>query len=297
MQFSQIQTDALDLLHELSSSAQYSLDKLKHYINRGYYDFVRRTKCYEMSMNVATVADQETYTRSDLSDIVESVTIGAGGTGYSAGTLVFSAGNAAGTYTVSGGVINATVMSEKGSGYTATPTVTPSDAGNSDATLTAVMGSSFDYIYKVHTVRYVQSGEVGEVLEPYPGGYSNIPEIKAYGTPRWYYVTKVFNRDAFTIGTWPINSVSDDTLQIFAYMIPKLELTSDSDEPIIPELWQDALSYYGAYRTYLMFSHLRSAWRQKAFELKAVYDQFVSEAIRDLFAETDDSFEIVDVYS
>jgi len=297
MDFSQLQTDALDLLHELQSTGQYSLEKLKHYINRGYYDFVRRTKCYELTMDIVTVADQATYTRSDLSDIVESVTITTAGTGYSAGTLTFASGNATGTYAVNAGVISSTVITSKGSGHTATPTVTPSHAGNADAVLTAVMGSSFDYIYKLHTVRYVQSGEIGEVLQPYPGGYSNIPEIKEYGTPHWYYVTKVFNRAGFAIGTWPINSASSDTLRLFAYMTPNKELVADADEPVIPELWQDALAYYAAYRTYMMFGHVRGQWGKKAFELKAVYDQFLSEAKADMFSETDDTFEVLDVYA
>jgi hypothetical protein len=296
MTFSQIQTDALDLLHELQSTGQYSLTKLKHYINRGYYDFVRRTKSYELTMDVVTVADQETYTRSDLSDIVESVTITTAGATYVAGTLSFATGNATGTYAVTDAAITSTVITSKGSGHTSTPVVTPSHAGDSTAVLAAVMGSSFDYIYKLHTVRYVESGEIGEVLEPYPGGYSNIPEIKEYGTPRWYYVTKSFNRAGFTIGTWPINNTASDTLRLFAYMIPNKELVADSDIPVIPELWQDALPYYAAYRTYLMFAHVKSQWHQKAFELKSVYDQFVSEAKVDQFTETDDNFSVLDVY-
>lgn len=297
MQFSQMQTDALDLLRELQSTSQYSLAKLKHYINRGYYDFVRRTKSYELTMDVVTVADQETYTRSDLSDIVESVTITTAGATYSAGTLTFATGNATGTYDVTGGAITSTVVTSKGSGHTATPTVTPSDAGDGNAVLTAVMGSSFDYIYKLHTVRYIETGEIGEVLIPYPGGYSNLPEIKEYGTPRWYYVTKTLNRNGFEIGTWPINSVSSDTLRLFAFMIPNKELVADADIPIFPEIYHDALPYYAASRLFMMASHVRSSWGKKAFELKAVYDQFVAESLENQFSETDDNIQVLDVYS
>lgn len=73
---------------------------------------------------------------------IDDVDISLGGTGYSAGTLVFSGGGgdgAAGTYTVSGGVINSITITNKGTGYTSAPTVTPSHAGNGDASLIADM--------------------------------------------------------------------------------------------------------------------------------------------------------------
>lgn len=63
-----------------------------------------------------------------------------GGTGYAAGNLVFAGGGgagAAGTYTVAGGVIDSITMTSWGTGYTSAPTVSPSDAGNGDADLTA----------------------------------------------------------------------------------------------------------------------------------------------------------------
>lgn len=76
---------------------------------------------------------------------VTSITISAGWTGYAAGTLVFSAPSAWGTpakwrYTVDWSwIINAYVITDQGSGYTTAPTVTPSHAGNADATLVAVV--------------------------------------------------------------------------------------------------------------------------------------------------------------
>jgi len=71
---------------------------------------------------------------------VDDVRIKAGGTGYSAGTLVPTGGGGssfAGTYTVSGGVIDSVTVTNTGSGYTSVPTITPSHAGNGDANLEA----------------------------------------------------------------------------------------------------------------------------------------------------------------
>lgn len=72
---------------------------------------------------------------------VDDVTISDGGTGYDAGTLVFSGGGgsgAAGTYTVTGNVIDGITITNNGSGYTSAPTVAPSHAGNGDAVLATV---------------------------------------------------------------------------------------------------------------------------------------------------------------
>jgi len=85
-----------------------------------------------------------TYTLSlrctDIAGTVSSVTIGSGGTGYTAGSIIFSGGGgtgAAGTYTVASGAINAITITSPGSGYTTAPTVTA--AGGTGATLTAVI--------------------------------------------------------------------------------------------------------------------------------------------------------------
>lgn len=64
-----MQEDALDLLQELQNHPQYSSTKLKHYINRGIYTFVRKTKCLEGIVEITTVADQVKYDESDESDI------------------------------------------------------------------------------------------------------------------------------------------------------------------------------------------------------------------------------------
>jgi len=84
---------------------------------------------------------------------VASVTVSAGGTGYTDGaTATFSAPpaggvTALGTITVVGGAITAVVISNPGSGYTSAPTVTaPTGTG---ATLVAVLGGLSTSIIKV----------------------------------------------------------------------------------------------------------------------------------------------------
>jgi len=64
-----MQADSLDLLQEVQNHAQYTLAKLKHYINRGYYEFVKKTKCIEGSVTITTVANQFSYTISDAANL------------------------------------------------------------------------------------------------------------------------------------------------------------------------------------------------------------------------------------
>jgi len=76
---------------------------------------------------------------------VDHVTIGSGGTGYvqSSTTVSFSGGGGTGAFataTVSGGVVTAITMTNFGTGYTSTPTVTIGGVG-SGATAAATLGS------------------------------------------------------------------------------------------------------------------------------------------------------------
>ncbi len=71
---------------------------------------------------------------------ITGLTITTAGTGYSAGTLSATGGGGsgfAGTYTVTGGVVSTVTITNAGSGYTSTPTIVISDAGNSNAVITA----------------------------------------------------------------------------------------------------------------------------------------------------------------
>ena len=113
MTFLEMQTDALDILHEIQNHSQYSLVKLKHYINRGNVQFVRLTECIEGVIDITTVADQVEYTQAD--------------------------------------------------------------------------GPNLQYLKRPYNVRYVDvATENGYKLDPYPGGYTQLPRTRAYGTPDWY---------------------------------------------------------------------------------------------------------------
>lgn len=68
MTFKQLQDQVLDNCQELQDITDFSLTKVKHYINRGYYDFVRQTRCMEKDIEILTAADQEYYTSSDAAN-------------------------------------------------------------------------------------------------------------------------------------------------------------------------------------------------------------------------------------
>lgn len=75
---------------------------------------------------------------------VESVTVTAGGSGYtSAPTVSFSGGGgtgAAATASISGGAVTAVTVTAKGTGYTSAPTVAFSGGSGTGASATAVLG-------------------------------------------------------------------------------------------------------------------------------------------------------------
>ena len=81
---------------------------------------------------------------------VASITITAGGTGYSAGILTATGGGGtgfSGAITVSGGVIQTATVTNAGQGYTSVPTIVINDAtlgtnAGGGATLAAVLGTA-----------------------------------------------------------------------------------------------------------------------------------------------------------
>tara|TARA_B100000131_G_scaffold8147_1_gene8499 strand:+ start:15363 stop:22169 length:6807 start_codon:yes stop_codon:yes gene_type:complete len=84
------------------------------------------------------------------SRVSETITVSAGGSGYtSAPTVAFSAPTgtgqtekATGTATVSGGAVTKITLTNKGKGYTSAPTITLTGGGGSSATATATLDSS-----------------------------------------------------------------------------------------------------------------------------------------------------------
>lgn len=88
------------------------------------------------------LVDTDFQDRLVTSTGVDQVKIVNGGTGYSAGTLSATGGGGssfAGTYTVSGGVIDSVTITNTGSGYSSEPTIVISHAGNGDANLQALL--------------------------------------------------------------------------------------------------------------------------------------------------------------
>lgn len=80
---------------------------------------------------------------------LDTVTIGAGGTGYTtAPTVAFTGGGgtgAAGTATVSGGAVTGVTITNPGSGYTSAPAVAFTGAGTGATASAAIaLGDSFD---------------------------------------------------------------------------------------------------------------------------------------------------------
>lgn len=59
--FKEIQDLVLDQLQELSGTTDFTLTKLKKYINLGQVDFARRTKLLTNKFDITTVANQESY--------------------------------------------------------------------------------------------------------------------------------------------------------------------------------------------------------------------------------------------
>jgi hypothetical protein len=81
---------------------------------------------------------------------VQSITVTAGGSGYTSAPTVTITGTGSGataTATVSGGAVTAVTVTAAGSGYTVAPTVSFSDGGGSGATATATLTPDSVYIY------------------------------------------------------------------------------------------------------------------------------------------------------
>ncbi len=80
----------------------------------------------------------------DTSDNVVDISIVSGGTGYTAGDLVFTGGGfsavATATFTATDGVIDDITITGGGVGYTSAPTVDGDAGGNADATFTVSLG-------------------------------------------------------------------------------------------------------------------------------------------------------------
>jgi hypothetical protein len=128
-----------------------------------------------------TVGKGVDFTVSAVSGRIASIEIAAAGTGYAAGTLSATGGGGsgfAGTYTVNGGVIENTVITVTGSGYTSAPTIVISDAGNSDAVITANPALTTSKV-----LPYYEEGTWTPIYE----GHTGTPGAIAYSAQTGFY--------------------------------------------------------------------------------------------------------------
>jgi hypothetical protein len=152
--------------------------------------------------------------------------------------------------------------------------------------------ATLQYLYIPRSVRYIETGsELGKKLDPYPGGYHNLPKDLRYGNPDWYVFENLRGRSITTAGTptgsiirtgvkfyaWPIVSATGETFDINGYLFPAT-LSADSHTPEYDESWHDAITHYAAFRILRMFSEKFPEARVKALEQKALFDEFVADA-------------------
>lgn len=142
--------------------------------------------------------------------------------------------------------------------------------------------SDLQYFITIDHVRYIQSAsDVGDVLKPYPGGWSALPKTMIYGTPTKYWHRKIFNRQGLKIGTWPIAGTSSLTLKVYGSILPTAEMSADGDYPQIADQYHDALVDYAVWRSFELYSHSNGAWANKAFAHKTLYENLVNELAMD----------------
>lgn len=188
--------------------------------------------------------------------------------------------------------------------------------GNIDITTTANQfeytqadGADLEYYLKAQQFRYIEnSTEVGRKLDPFPGGYFNLPKDKIYGTPYYYWIRGVQGRSITTAGTptgsiirtgvrcgtWPIITASSETLRIEGYLYPAL-MNADTHVPEYDEAFHTAISHYGAYRILRMFSEKFSEVRAKSLEQKQEFEAIIDEAKRSMLTNDYSLFQVPDM--
>jgi hypothetical protein len=130
----------------------------------------------------ATSGKGANFIAAKYGGFVSGLTITAGGTGYAAGTLSGTGGGGAGfagTYTVGGAIIDTVTITNAGIGYTSAPTVVISDAGDANATITALMTlttSNTLAAYEEGTWTPVAANMAEVGVATYSGSYTKIGE-------------------------------------------------------------------------------------------------------------------------
>ena len=163
--------------------------------------------------------------------------------------------------------------------------------------------SDLQYLALPYQMRYLDGDEVGRRLQPWPGGYTNLPKEYSYGTPYYYWFKNVHSKLraapdthlGLTFGLWPIPSSTGKVIHISGYGRPKT-LSEDAHEPEIQPEWDDALVYYAVSRMYSMVSHLNAAWANKAVFFMSEFERTIGEANEFMINQSDEPIEIEDIY-
>lgn len=69
MQFKELQDLTYHNIQELAREVDVNLTTIKKYLNRAERQFVRETRCKQLTIDITTVADQVSYTSSDAANL------------------------------------------------------------------------------------------------------------------------------------------------------------------------------------------------------------------------------------
>lgn len=68
MLLSELRDDTIALCQEIAGKVDFTKERVHRMINRGYYDFARRTGCIEDRLDITSVANQVAYDKNDDAD-------------------------------------------------------------------------------------------------------------------------------------------------------------------------------------------------------------------------------------
>lgn len=151
---------------------------------------------------------------------------------------------------------------------------------------------------KLSQVRYIYtSGDVGQILKPYPGGDNALPETVQYGKPYWYVLRGAHDTSEQKLIAWPVPDVSSKTIRITGYL-EHGNLLTGSNEPDMMKAYHIGIAYFAAWKVSMRYSHKSTLARQKAFDLRNMYLDVVNDAINNTQTPHEDGpIETVDVYA
>lgn len=146
-------------------------------------------------------------------------------------------------------------------------------------------------------VRYVEDSttEYGEPLKLYPGGFAGLPKDKEFGRPYYYWHRYHGDNTTVEIGTVPICSTADETLQVLGFKLPAA-MGLDASVPVIHEAYHEALVLYPVWKMCNAYAHKSKAIREKAREARGEYLEMIADAKGDNTAFSMDDIETVDEY-